>query len=171
MSTHTLKVKLEAIRKVKELGQSQRSVAKELGVGHITVQRWIVIYNAYGEEGLLIKRRKYSGQFKESVVKYVLRNNISYFKAAVLFKVPRDTLIADWVKHAAKEGLPALYESDGQGVSKVRIKHLEVKSNEYDSMSRKELLKEIERLDCENAYLKKLDALLQEKEKLQKKTK
>lgn len=58
-------------------------------------------------------------------------------------------MIAQWIKLAAKEGTPALYECDGQGVSKVRIKHLKVKSNEYDSMSRKELLKEIERLDCE----------------------
>lgn len=170
MCKHTLETKLAAVKMIQEEGRSHGSVARELDVGKVTVQRWLALYNAYGEEGLLLKRQKYSGDFKAHVVEYVLNNNISYFKAAVLFKV-RDTMIAYWVKLATKEGTPALYESEGQGVSKVRIKHLEVKSDEYDSMNRKELLEEIERLGCENAYLKKLDALLQEKEKSQKKIK
>ena len=168
MGKHTLETGLAAVKMIQEEGRSHGSIARDLDVGKVTRQIWLALYNAYGEEWLLLKRQKCSGDFTAPLVEYVLNNNTSYFKAAVFFKVI-DTMIAHWLKLAAKDDTPALYESDGHGVSKVRIKHLEVKSDKYDCNSIKELLKEIERLDCENAYLKKLDALLQEKEKSQKK--
>jgi len=171
MEKHSLETKLRAVKMVQEEGKSQGYVAKEIGAGKVTIQRWLAFYKEYGLEGLKIKKVKYSGEFKAHVVEYVLNNNISFFRAAVLFKVPSDSMIGRWVSLSMKNGTPALYESDGRGVRRVRVKHVEDKSSEYDNMSRKELLKEIERLDCENAYLKKLDALLQEKEKSQKKTK
>ena len=47
----------------------------------------------------------------------------------------------------------------------------EKKIKEKNSLTEKELLKRIEYLETENAYLKKLNALIQEKEKSKKEIK
>jgi len=165
VSNHTYENKLKAVKMVQEAGKTHGYTAKELGVGKVTIQRWLAFYEAYGMDGLKIQPYKYSGDFKVRVVKYVLRNNISYFRAAILFKVANDSIIGRWVKKSIEEGMSALYKNDENGVRQMKSNDKNFLKMDYSKLSKKELLEEIERLDCENAYLKKLDALLQEKEK------
>ena len=55
------------------------------------------------------------------------------------------------------------------GRKKVMKKNQKISKKKLEEMSHKELLKEYEKVRAENAYLKKLSALIQERTKLKKK--
>lgn len=92
----------------------------------------------------------------------MMREKLSYKEAARQFEVSSDTVVAKWERIYLTEGSEGLYiERRGRG-SKGRPKKLPKETEE-------DLLAEVQRLRAENAYLKKLQALVLERERHQKK--
>ena len=170
MKKHSLETKLKAIRMVTDEKWSHGYVANEIGTAKVVIQRWLAFYEAHGIDGLISKNNNYSGEFRVRVVEYLLRNNLSYFRAAVYFNIPSDMEVGRWAKLYLSQGPSALYKKGERSTDTMKREYSRTQGKDYKEMTKKELLKEIERLDCENAYLKKLDALVQEKEKSEKKT-
>ena len=108
-----------------------------------------------------IPNKRYTGEFKQMVVETMLREKLSYREAARQFEVSCDTRVASWERIYLMEGPEGLY-IERRGRSKGRPQQLP-KDVEED------LLKEVQRLRAENAYLKKLQALVLERERHQKK--
>ena len=109
-----------------------------------------------------IPNKRYTGEFKQMVVEPMMREKLSYCEAARQFEIPDHKSVASWERIYLMEGPEGLYiERRGRG-SKGRPK-LCPKEVEED------LLKEVQRLRAENAYLKKLQALVLERERHQKK--
>lgn len=164
MSKYSHEFKLEVIKYCIEGHHSTNGAAKKYGIPSSTpLKEWIKKYQEHGPEGL-IKHQKssYSGEFKQSVVEYMHNNHLSATETAVHFRLGATNLVLKWERIYYEEGPQALYE-ERRGRSKKmsstpRKKELS-KENEED------LIEEVQRLRMENAYLKKLQALVQERTK------
>ena len=96
------------------------------------------------------------------VVEAIIRDKMSYREAAKQYEVSNHHLVADWERIYLMEGVEGLYiERRGRG-SKGR-------PTKFPKEVEEDLLKEVQRLRAENAYLKKLQALVLEEERHQSK--
>ena len=92
------------------------------------------------------------------VVEAMMRDKLSYKEAARQFDVSSDTRVASWERIYLMEGPEGLYiERRGRG-SKGR-------PTKFPKEVEEDLLKEVQWLRAENAYLKKLQALVLEEER------
>lgn len=127
-----------------------------------TVLKWVRKYQEHGEKGLIRNNQKYDGKFKQNVVEYMHNNHLSLTETAIKFNLGNHNIVGKWERIYYEEGPQALYEErrgrNKDMSSKPRKKKLS-KENEED------LIEEVQRLRMENAYLKKLQALVQERTK------
>ena len=108
-----------------------------------------------------IPNKRYTGEFKQMVVETMMSDKLSYREAARQFEVTDHHMVAKWERIYLMEGPEGLYiERRGRG-SKGR-------PTTFPKEVEEDLLKEVQRLRAENAYLKKLQALVLEKERHQK---
>ena len=147
-------------------GQSLQKVSDKYQINykrlHILVQR----ARRNGIDSVLHKNtvRKYSPEFKLEVVKHVL-NGTSKNKTAILFNLSQ-TIVSYWCLRYAEKGAEGLSNDR-------RLKMLKEDRPEADSPKRKkkthtekeyqELEKRLRHAEMENEFLKKLDALVQER--------
>ena len=109
-----------------------------------------------------IPNKRYTGEFKQMVVETMMREKLSYCEAARQFDISDHSRVSSWERIYLAEGPEGLYvERRGRG-SKGR-------PTKFPKEVEEELLKEVQRLRAENAYLKKLQALVLERERHQKK--
>lgn len=166
MAKITLNQKLIAIQKYLDGKESFSSIGKSIGVRKKIVQTWVAFYKEYGVDGLTSTYTKYSIEFKMDVLKYMSETGASCLETAVKFRIPSPSSIEVWRKKLEEHGIDALNPK-----KKGRPPMKKQKKNTYIPGSQGALQAENERLRAENAYLKKLHALIQEKEKLQTKSK
>lgn len=169
MAKYSLETKLKAVNEVLELGGSIRYVAKSLNIAKSVVERWVARYEEFGVDGLTMKSGTYSGDFKVSVIKYIHENGVSLSKAAAHFGIPSDATVGKWERIYWEEGPQALYK-DNRGRNRNVTKD-KIKKPKMDKQVEEDLIAEVQRLRMENEYLKKLNALVQAREKSAKKTK
>ena len=109
-----------------------------------------------------VPNKRYTGEFKQMIVETMMREKLSFTEAARRFDVTGHERVRQWERIYLTEGAEGLYiERRGHG-SKGRPSKLP-KAVEED------LLAEVQRLRAENAYLKKLQALVLERERRQQK--
>ena len=116
------------------------------------------------------KRKTYSGKFKIEVVETMRKENLSYKETVRRFGVRSDTQVKQWERiylEEGKEGL--LIERRGRacaasGTQKGRKPKL-------DKQVEEDLIAENQRLRMEIDYLKKLNALVLEEERQNRKHK
>jgi len=147
--------RLNTVLEVVEQRRSFRSVACELGTDHKHIRHWVALYEHHGLDGLGEKKGRYSGEFKLSVIRYMQENRLSLFETAVKFCIP-DSTVLQWERIYRNEGEGGLFR-DNRG--KMKRKKQTVKSSIEDTDIRKEL----EFLRAENAYLKKVKVLVQQR--------
>lgn len=162
MSKYSYEEKLEAVLRVIEEGMSCETSAKVLGTVQSHVQRWVSRYENYGPEGLLLHNGTYTGEFKQHVIQYMHKENLSASQTAVLFKIPRETQVLNWERIYYEEGPEALY-IDRRGRKPKMTKGTSPKKKQLRPEVEEDLIKEVQRLRMENEYLKKLNALVQER--------
>jgi len=155
--------RLEAVLDVLEKGFSLCEVARRLGTDHKTVRRWVAFYEQYGAKGLgQLKKINYSGDFKLSVVRYMHENHLSLFEAAVKFGIPNESVVFAWDHLYESEGASALYRDNRGKMKKPHKNKLSTRAKSVKS-TEDELVEELEFLRAENAYLKKLRALVEQR--------
>ena len=104
-----------------------------------------------------VPNKRYTGEFKQKVVETMMREKLSYKEAARQFDVSQDTVVAKWERIYLEEGPEGLYiERRGRSSKGRPPKKLKPEIEE-------DLLTEVQRLRAENAYLKKLNALVAER--------
>lgn len=168
MTKFTTEHKLAVVMRYLEGKESFRSIGKLFGTSHAEVRNWVAQYKENGINGLLKKSyTSYSVQFKLNVLKYMNDHGTSPNEAAAIFNIPSPRTIRKWRTQFETQGQDAL-ESKKKG--RLSMKKETKKTTPVEG-SIEELQAEIERLRMENAYLKKLNALVQNKEKSRNKTK
>ena len=94
-----------------------------------------------------VPNKRYTPEFKQMVVETMMREKLSYCEAARQFDVSNHHRVADWERIYLMEGPEGLYiECRGRG-SKGR-------PAKFPKEVEEALLKEVQRLNAENAYLK-----------------
>jgi len=145
------------------------AAAKMLGTAKEHVRRWVRRYEEYGTEGLLLKSGSYTGEFKIKVIEYMYANHLSISETAVIFKIPTDVTVGNWGRTYTEEGREALLR-DNRGRKKMKDKN-KPKQSKVNKEANEDLIAEVQRLRMEVDYLKKLNALVQQKGLSAKKTK
>ena len=144
------------------------TVAKKYGMDRSMLRRWVHAYEKHGSEGLCRVLGTYSGEFKIYVVEYMHSNSLSLRETASHFCIPSAPTISKWERIYYEEGPDALLEErrgqKNMGNKKSSKQKKDVNENE-------DLLAEVQRLRMENEYLKKLNALVLEREKSERKKK
>ena len=108
--------------------------------------------------------KRYTPEFKIKVVETMQKEKLSYSEAAREFDVSNHNRVADWERIYLEEGKEGFYVERRGRKSIGRPPKLEKKVEE-------DLIAEVQRLRAENAYLKKLNALVSERVRQEKKHK
>lgn len=161
MAKYSYQEKLEAVLRVIEDGMSAEASAKILGTAKIAVRCWVARYKQFGSDGLLLKNGSYTGDFKISVIEYMHDNHLSIFQTAVQFGIPTDATVGRWERIFYEEGPQGLYRNN-RG-RKIKMSSNKLKKRKLSEETEEDLIAEVQRLRMENEYLKKLQALVQER--------
>lgn len=115
------------------------------------------------------ENKRYTGEFKQKVVEHMRNHDLSYKETERLFELPHRRA-ASWERIYLEEGAEGLYierrgrANAARGTQKGRPPAFPKKVEE-------DLLDEVQRLRAEVAYLKKLNALVHERELQKRKPK
>lgn len=172
MSKFTEEQKWKAVQSYLLGKDSYHGIAERVGIDHKSIIKWVALYKEHGMEGLKLRGYTiYSNEFKLDVLKYMIETGASLLDIAVKFNIPSPYTVLRWKNQLEKEGIGALIQTKkGRLPLKQNNQNIEKKSLPNEVAVEK-MQAEIERLRMENAYLKKLNALVQNKEKSPNKTK
>jgi transposase len=141
---------------------SLREVARQHGLDESCVRQW---RDSYRQQGALGLRRKYihrSAAFKLMVLERMWQDGLSRRQASALFDIREQGAIGRWEKQYHSGG-PSALTPKRKGRRPMTNKPPSSPPTPDAERPHEELLKELAYLRAENAYLKKLDALTQEK--------
>lgn len=158
---YNYEIRLKAVKLVLEGGLSVREAGCHLGCGRSQVHLWVTLFERHGLAGLKLRHGSYSAEFKLSVLKHMHQNHLSLLETAVHFGIPGPFVIRQWERlyqNQGAEGLRRKPQRRRPAMSKSKTKKVKLKTTPHE-----ELLKELEYLRAENAYLKKLQALVEER--------
>jgi transposase len=167
MTNYSTEFKLKVVTYCIENHYGSKRAAKHFKIpAKSCVQDWVRRYKKHGIDGLIRKKNvAYTGEFKINVVEYMRNNHLSYLETAIHFNIPNSDKILKWERIYCEKGPLAFFE-DQRGQHESMEKK---ETKKLTDMSEKELIKEIEYLRMENAYLKKLRALVQQRNQPKKK--
>lgn len=174
---YTAEEKLQICIDKNENGLSNSQLALKYSIAKTTIRDWVNAYEKSGPDAFRKtsdnKKNSYTADFRIGVVKEKLNSDVSYSELGRKYGINK-SVIQQWVYKYNEKGESAL-TTDYRGISakgrppknaaKTTIKRKDRKTID------KQLLDELEALRAEVAYLKKFNALVQEKQKLQKKKK
>lgn len=110
-----------------------------------------------------VPNRKYSAEFKVKVIETMRAEGLNYSEAGRRFGIETHTLLQIWERIYLAEGPEGFtIERRGHSTPGHPLKRV-------DPDREKELLVQVQRLEAENRYLKKLRALVLEDEQRQRK--
>lgn len=162
-------LKLEIVQRYQKGDIGLMALAEKYHVNKADIQKWKAAYAEHGIEGLTAKHGTYTGDFKIAVVEYMHNTGTSMRQTAAHFNIPAPKSVSDWERIYEEEGKEALYEERRGRASKMGTK--KIGKAKKAVKAKEDLLAEVQRLRMENEYLKKLNALVQEREKSEKRTK
>ena len=168
MSKYSNEFKLQVIKYYLEEHHSYSECCKKFNIPSSTpVTKWVNRYKMYGIEGLLKQQiSSYDGKFKQNVVEYMYVNHLSATETANHFRLAGADIVLKWERIYYEEGPQALYQAQ-----RGRPRKMSSKKNKKNVNENEDLLEEVQRLRMENEYLKKLNALVQERIKRENKKK
>ncbi len=162
MSKYTKELKLAVVKDFESLKAGSSFLSKKYGIPRTILRTWIYGYQCHGVDYFEKRPQIYSAQFKLSVLQHMKEHHMSPLKVAAFFGIAAFTSVIQWQK---------LYNTDGAAalVAKPRGRPKLTKSKPKidkppKQMTPEELLEEVLNLRAERDYLKKLQALIQEKQ-------
>jgi len=175
MRKHTEQHKFEVVQYYLHGFGGFADTGRQYSITAALVRRWVRFYLNHGLDGL--KPRPYiiySARQKLRVLQGMWENNLSYSRAAAMFDVRSQCVIAEWDRAYRAGGIEALMPRtrgrprpmNGPTTQPDKPDSPEESNRAKDALlTREQLLEEIESLRMENAILKKWDALVQSRAK------
>ena len=168
MSKYANEFKLKVIKYYLEEHHSYQECCQEFNIpSHTPIRKWVERYRMHGVEGIFKQQSSsYDGRFKQNVVEYMHENHLSATETANHFRLAGADRVLKWERIYYEEGPQALYLQQ-----RGRPRKMSSKKNKKNVNENEDLLEEVQRLRMENEYLKKLNALVQERIKRENKKK
>ena len=175
LSQYSEQYKLAVVEHYQNTSDGYKLTARHFGLDHATVRTWVKAYQQHGLKGLQPTHGYYSQSFKLTVVQDILHNQLSICAAAFKYNVPYHTTVAAWLKRYAQQGLHGLAVRRAQPGRLNAVVHRTLpkplpKVPETPSANQR-LQAQLQFLQAENAYLKKLYAFTLAQERCVRKTK
>jgi transposase len=157
MTKYSVSVRLAAAQAV-EAGECIASVARRFQMSPGVVSRSLMLYQEHGQEGIQSHTYNWTAEQKYQVLQYMHENHLSYQETGIQFGISGSSTVWQWEQRYLENGIEGL-ESKKKGRRPRTPKPKPPKTRE------EELLEENLYLRAENEYLKKLNALVAEREK------
>lgn len=167
MAKYSKEFRIKLVLEIRD-GQPLRAVARKYGVSNGTIQNWWNRYRAGGIKQLVSTNEGYTQEIKLRAIEYRWANSLSYSQAAADLGIPYHATLRKWERRYLERGMDGLQDTGKGRHPKMPKKEAKTK---ISSTREQELEAENAQLRMENAYLKKLNALVAEREKSVKKTK
>ena len=172
MTKYDEQFKLRMVREYLDGSAGSDTLAKRYGLLGSLLRRWVAMYRARGESGLRKKHSAYSGEFKLSVLQHMWDNGLSFGQTAAAFNIRHHAIVGVWERSYRAGGFDALVPRPRGRPKQMPVPTTKAESTSDDEKrTHEELLAELNQLRMENAYLKKLQALVQAKQKATSPTK
>lgn len=168
MAKYSKELRLQVVMEI-EAGESIKGAARKFNINRNVVKEWWMRYSKGSVEQLISTNQKYSSDFKLLAIEYRWENDLSYSQAATDLGIPNQSTLYVWEKRYLEEGASGLQDTRKGRPPKMPKK--DKNSENKEELTRVQQLEaENAQLRMENAYLKKLKALVTEREKSKKKT-
>lgn len=161
MNKYDESFKRRVIQQCERGDESVWKIARDHDLDHGMLRLWIENYRQHGESSLRPKRVRHSTEFKLQVLERVRRGDLSGRQVAALFDIRCTSTIGRWERQYNEGRLTSPPPPKRKTSMPTR--------SDDDQRSREQLLDELKDLRAENAYLKKLDALIREQKAAQAK--
>lgn len=164
MSKYSNEFKLKVIEFYQKENYSLKYVANYFNIpSKELVRKWIKRYEKHGVSGIIKNQiSSYDGKFKQNVVEYMHNNHLSCAETAFHFNLGNNDIVGKWERIYYEEGPLALYR---EVRGRKKIMSSKTRKTKLSKEIEEDLIAENQRLRMENAYLKKLQALVQERTK------
>ncbi|MGY4794126.1 helix-turn-helix domain-containing protein [Lysinibacillus fusiformis] len=155
--------KLAVVLAYFEEKESTYQIANRLKRDRQYIRLWIELYRYHGIEGIIRPQgfTNYEDSFKIKVIQHLIETGDSLLQTAAKFNIPSRETIRRWKKQWMSKAGEVLYQIEKERQS---MPKKQPPSSDLNEKTTEELKAEIEYLRMENAYLKKLKALVQEKD-------
>jgi len=157
MTKYSKEERLAAVKAV-EAGESIASVSKIYQMSSQVVSRSLRQYQEHGETGMSSHAYNWTVEQKYRVLEYMHENHLSCREAAIQFGISGSSTVWQWEQRYLEKGIEGL-ERKKKGRKPKTPQPKPPKTRE------EELLNRVQYLEAENEYLKKLNALVVEREK------
>lgn len=174
--------KLKMVREFLSSELSAAKFAKKHNLSTTSLRTWVRLFKQHGSSGFTVEHSsttRYDLAFKLSILKTIEKENLSLVAASSRFNIGGRSTISRWLKLYEAGGLNALENKSTRMPMSVKppIKpSFDKKLSSDKNLTPEKKLelfeqqsKELEYLRAENAYLKKLDALMKNKKSATKK--
>jgi transposase len=142
------------------------TLGKRYGVPRSLIKLWTELYRVHGRDGINKKYSSYDAEFKLSVLQHMWDNGLSFGQTAAAFNIRNRAVVAIWERSYREGGFDALIPRPRGRPKQMSAPTTKPEpSPDDEKRTREELLAELNQLRMENAYLKKLRALVQAKQK------
>lgn len=164
---HKAEFRLQIIKE-NQKGSSVKSLSKKWDLSTSLIRKWIDHHSSLGTKGLLSKRyHYYTTEFKLNVVKAYQNNGLSLRDCCLQFNIPTQSTVISWARNYEQLGIDGLRVQKGRPKTMKKDKPAVKKTKPLTRLE--ELEKDNLYLRAEIDYLKKLNALTQEKQTQQRK--
>lgn len=174
MAKYDVQFKVKLVKEYLSGNSGYRLIADTYRVDISQLRYWVASYQHHGVSGLEDKRATYSAEFKQQVLQHIEWEGLSDRQAAALYDIRSIGTIGKW-RRAYNTSEPGALRPPHKGEIQMQMpkKHLPKAPAPDETRTQQELLDELAYLRAENAYLKKLGALIEAKQAaaLQKKRK
>ena len=161
MSKYTKSFKLQIVKDYESSHLGRVSFSKQHGLSRSVLAKWIRDYRFHGPAGFDKRSQIYTAEFRLKVLKHMDEHGLSLSRTAALFNIPAVSTVLQWQRLYDAGGESALLSSK-PGRSVMSQTKGKVDKAPKD-MTQEELLEEVLNLRAERDYLKKLEALIQQK--------
>lgn len=170
MSKYSDQFKLTAVQAYLEGVDGFRKVAQRFSVDFSLLRRWVSSYRKHGCFSLRKSGQRYSIAFKHSVLEHMHKHRLSLRQTAAHFGLGQSSQVGIWaLQHYSNDPVSAVTKrGKPAAMSKKPYPTKPVTSDDTDK-SREQLMAELEYMRMENAYLKKLEELQEQKRRQAKK--
>ena len=141
-------------------GKTVQYVVKNLGIGVETVRRLRRVYLSGGELAMLqpFRKAQVEPEIKQKILLEIEEKGISLYQAAAQYNIPSRTLTR-WQRSYRQHGIAGLARKDHTKNMKKKRQRTEAEMDELEMLRKRN-----EYLEAENALLKKVKALVEERE-------
>ena len=169
MAKHSTQFKLDVVQQCLRGEAGVQTIARQRGLDQAMVRYWLNLFQLHGQAGLNKKFTHYPAERRLQVLEHMWSNQLSYRQTAAVFNIRSPSCIPVWERCYHSGGIDALMPRQRGRPQKMSIPQLPQPVSHVDdeTRSREELLAEVNFLRMENAYLKKLKALVQQQQEQQ----